>query len=128
MDTDGSNLRQLADTSRPPTITNEAPRVNQPVWSPDAQHVLMTENYKSGFHVYSGADSTSLTLESTYIATVNYDFLTYIVPTNFELALLPPESYSPTGVQPLLWSDEQGKTQPLQMTPMPRHHWTPRVQ
>jgi len=126
MDIDGSNLRKLADTSRQPTYG--IPRVNQPVWSPDAQNVLMTENYKSGFTPVTGVDSTSLTLESTELATVNYDYMTYIVPANSELTLLPPESFSPTGVRPLFWTNEQGYVQPVQMDPMPRQHWTPKVQ
>lgn len=128
MNVDGSNLRKLADTSRPPTITNEAPRVNQPVWSPDSQNLLLTENYKSGFSVVTGTDINSPTLDSSEIYTVNYDYLTYIMPSNSELTLLPPTEYSPIGVRPLLWSDEQSRIQPLQMNPMGSHYWTAKVE
>lgn len=127
MNIDGSNLRQLASTSRQPTITNEEPRVNQPVWSPDSQNVLMTENYKRGFSIVTGTDAGSLSLESWELANVNYEYLTYIVPANSDLTLLPPASVSPNGVRPLFWNDE-GQKQPLQMDPMRRHVWTPRVQ
>lgn len=128
MDIDGSNLRQLADTSRPPTPANDKPRINQPVWSPDSQQVLMTENYKSGSQFVSGVDSNSPTLESVELYTANYDYLTYVMPANSALTLLPPESFSPTGVRPLSSSNAQGRVTALSINPLFRQSWTPAVE
>jgi len=98
------------------------------VWSPDAQHILMTENYKEGGSFVTGADANSYSLESWEVIGVSYDYLTYVMPANSALTRLPPATVSTTGVCPLFWNDQQGKSLPLQMNPMPRHDWTPSVQ
>jgi len=124
MNIDGTNLRQLADTSREKISESDEPLINQPVWSPDSQNVLITENYKFGTHTASVTDIESPTLESTEIFVVNYNYLTYIMPANSPLTLLPPESFSPTGVRPLMTSNQLGEALPRDINPMTRQTWT----
>lgn len=88
----------------------------------------MTENYKTGSLWVSGADATSPTLESIELFTVNYKHLTYIVPANSELTLLPPQTFSPTGVRPLLTSNALAQVGPLNVNPLRRQSWTPEVE
>jgi len=128
MDIDGSNLRQLADTSRPKITSNDEPLVNQPVWSPDSQLVLMTENYKEGSQLVSGVDNNSATLESIELFTVNYNYLTYVLPASSDLTLLPPENFTTTGVRPLVSNNAFGQVRPLSINPMFRQSWTPPVE
>ena len=132
MDIDGANLRQLADTSRPSLyndIDYDDPLINQPVWSLDSQHVLVTEGYKTGATFLTDSiDATQPSIDLLEAITVNLPFTTYLMPTNSALTRLPPSAVSATGVRPLLWSDGRDKLSALTMNPMERHSWTPKVE
>ena len=132
MDIDGSNLRKLVDTSRLSSSGGggfDEPRVNQPVWSPDSEHVLVTENYTSGAAVtFYGTETENMTyIESVSVVPVNRPDASYIIPANSELQRLPPASYSPTGVRPLLSNNEAGQAGVVGLTPIKRQTWTPVV-
>lgn len=133
MNIDGTNLRKLVDTSRVSSFNAAEfaePRVNEPVWSPDGQHMLVTENYTLGAAVsYYGTETENLTyIESVDITPINNDDVTYVLPTDTDFQRLPPADYSDTGVRPLFALDAQGRNGIVGIRPIRRQVWTPPIE
>ena len=133
MNTDGSNLRQIADTSRLASYNEDGyddARVNQPVWSPDSQHLLMTENFTSGAVTtfYGTETDTNFYIESSETTPIDLPDITYIMPAITEFVRLPPPAYSPIGVRPLLSSNQARQIGVLGINPLSRQSWTSEVE
>jgi len=112
---DGSGLTKLIDSSRDSDLDA---KVNQPVWSPDSDWLMVTENY------FSGGIISPIGPGLYNVHTVLSDELTYLLPSNTDSVSLPPDSYSPTGIRPLLGLD--GNTVvPLSVNPIGDIQWTP---
>jgi len=112
---DGSGLEKLIDTSRTGGL---GPLVNQPVWSPDSNWLLVTEDF------FGGGIISPIGPGTYNVHTVLSDELTYVIPANTSSVNLPPENYSPTGIRPLLGLD--GNTVvPLSINPISDLQWTP---
>ena len=121
---DGSNLRRIATTSRTDDTgqTIDDPQVNMPVWSPDGEDFLLTENFTSGGLILT--DDAFVVLD---VLPVSNRGLTYVLKTDIGEQYLPPEAYSSTGVRPLLGSDLDGELSALAVRPFDTTMWSPAV-
>lgn len=117
---DGTGLRQVATTSREddPDSDYDDPQVNMPVWSPDNQSLIATEDYTSG-----GIFSTDFLYNVDAIPITN-SALTYVMPADSAVQKLPPEQYSGDGVRPLLARGSGGNFA-LVLDPLSPIMWAP---
>jgi len=119
---DGSHLRRFATTSRVDDSgsTIDDPRVNMPVWSPDSQTVLVTEDYISG-----GIISIDDAFVVTEFMPVSNAGLTYAVPASTQEQLLPPMSYSANGVRSIVDTTVAGEFEATAVEPFSSTLWAP---
>ncbi len=126
---DGSNLRKVLDTSRTNGQQFEEARVNSPIFSPDGQWLLATENYISGSSIiFYGTETDNGTyIESVEAFPVSNENLTYIMPADAGFQRLPPASFDVDLVRPLLGSSEEGLISARGIRPLSRIAWTPSI-
>lgn len=104
---DGTELEQVLDSSR--AVASGVPRINSPVYSPDGEWLLATENYLSGVNTtFYGTETENLTyIEAISTIPVSSDSLSYVMPSNSGYQQLPPASFDANGIRPLLSSNER---------------------
>lgn len=117
---DETDLFQFPDQSR----------VNAPTFSPDGQHILVTEGYSQGAVVFESSYpeievNEALLLDAAYRVPVKADSASYIVPVNVKLQPMPPEQFSET-IRPLL-SYRDGQINAVGLQPLNGMTWTPAV-
>ncbi len=118
---DGTNLRQVATSSREddPDDEYDDPQVNMPVWSPDGQSILMTEDFTSGGAVWVDYDY------NVNVMPIIDDALTYILPADSVGQALPPAQYAVDGVRPLLSLGSGSRLGAVTVDPLSPVMWAP---
>ncbi|MGQ7842850.1 hypothetical protein ACUNV4_00130 [Granulosicoccus sp. 3-233] len=121
VDVDGTNLRQVATSSREddPDSDYDDPQVNMPVWSPDGQSILLTEGFTSGGAVW---------VDYNYMANVLPiigDSLTYVLPADAVAQTLPPAQYTADGARPLLSLGSGSRVGAVTVDPLSPVMWAP---
>lgn len=120
INTDGSDLRRVATTSRAddPDSTSDDPQVNMPIWSPDGGTILVTEDFTSGGIVL--VDDAYVVLD---VFPVSNEGLTYAMPATTTDQRLPPSSYSDDGVRPLFGTNLEGEYRAVGLNPFATLMW-----
>ncbi len=124
---DGKNLRQVATTSREddPEKDYDDPRVNMPVWSPDGQFLLLTEDYASGLPGWLIYDYNVDVGYNVNLMPIINDALTYILPADSIDQKLPPTHYAADGVRPILSLDNGSRLGAVTVDPLSPVMWAP---
>ena len=102
----------------------DTPRVNSPVFSPDGQHVLVTEGYSQGTLAYNATFPELDVLGSLDVWPVAAASTSYIVSASVKGQLMPPTQYSDS-IRPVLINQGDGTVSTVSFDPRYLITWTP---
>lgn len=100
-------------------------RVNGATFSPDGKHILVTEGYSRGAHIYSTSDPDISVVQGLAVVPVLPISMSYVVPVDTRLQLVPPEQFSEK-IQPVL-TTRRGRLAPETFNPLFELTWTPAI-
>lgn len=113
---DGTGLEQIVTSSR----TDSENYLNSPIFSPEGDSLIVTENWVSGGVVtFTGFETDTFPIiTGTQFAPVTNGAVTQLVPLSELPAALPPQSWSAEAVRPIFTRDDAGALTAARLWPL----------